>query len=79
MSAFTSLVIGLIVGILGGLAIPAFRPNTDSARVETYRSLVASYQTAGAEQGRLLRECADRLATLKKLSVFDALAGEVSK
>lgn len=77
MSAFTSLVIGLIGGILLGLALQILRPNTDSSRVESYRALVASYQGKAVAQGGQLRECTDRLATLRELSVFDALAGEV--
>lgn len=75
MSALTSLAVGLVAGFLVGLSIPALRPNTDAEHLSAARELVTSYQRTIAQQTGQLSECTERLATLKQLSVFDALAG----
>ena len=79
MSALTSLAVGLVGGVLLGLAMPALRPNTDAERLAATRELVTSYQRTVAQQTGQLSECTDRLAQLKQLSVFDALAGGAVK
>lgn len=79
MSRLTNSAVFLVAGLLVGLWITALRPNTDAEHLAAARDLVTSYQRQIAQQTGQLSECTDRLAALKRLSVFDALAGGAVK
>ncbi len=78
MSALTSLAVGLVAGVLVGLAIPAFRPHDPitQERVDLAADLLSDCTRRMVAYAGEVRDCREEAAAARKAGdVIDALAG----